>query len=1149
MFPKVACSSQPWALGRNPFGIRLGEAVAKILNLLCRRIAIGGAPHHGGTVRVVGGLQPSRSAAFAPLHLWHSSRVPTSGDALFVRASKRRERRAPWVAAPPLCAFAPLRLCVKPVVGILILLFATLAHAQDSQFFFDPNGNLLVQTAEVVAPPQILAHPQNRIVGPGESATFSIVAANTRLLTYQWRFNGTNISGATNDAVVRLNVSTNHEGEYRVVLSNPFGSVTSAPALLTIDSDADGVPDSWELAHFVSLTNSATADFDGDGSSNLQEFLDGTNPTNSTSVLFHLTVIHDGGSVAIQPNQSSYTNGQSVTLTATAVPGGEPFHAWLGDIVTRTNPVTLVMTNNKTVFARFTPIVFQWANQGSGDWETAANWIPNLAPGLDDIVLIRIRTTVTLNSFADCREVTLGGDGDPTLTGSGTLTVRENLFWNDGTMSGSGRTMVETNGNLYISRFTRLSSRTLENGGTVWLVGNGSVSLDSGAGITNRPGASFNALGAGALLSTLSASRFDNAGIFRKWDSTGTTTVGMSFNNSGSVEIQSGALVINGGFTNRGAVNLSPGTTIRLAAGGVSDGTLAAAATAVVEWTGGTFTLNPGTPLNGAGVYRLNGGNVMVAADLTVENLALLSLSSTLGGPGTITIASGMNWTAGTISGTGQMIIAPGATLNAAFPSQVNLARTLENGGTVNWTGAGTFGLSGAVITNRAGALFHAQNAAQFQVFSGANRIDNAGTFRKSASTGTTTVANGIGFNNSGAVEIQSGTLVFNGGFTNLGTVSLSPGTTHRLAGSGVSVGTFTAATTAVVEWTGGAFTLNPGAQLNGAGLYRLNGGSVVADSNLTVENLDLVSAFSTLSGAGAVTIASRLNWTAGLMIGSGKTIIQLGATLNLAVTNAVALNNRTLENAGTVLWTGPGLVQISSAVITNRAGGLFEAQNAARFEAFGLDRFDNAGTFRKSVSPGTTTVPSGVSFNNFGTVDIRSGILAANGGYVSAPNALLNCALGGTMAGTNYGQLKVAGAVTLNGALSVDLLPGFSPATNDTFTVLTAGTRSGAFASFSFPSNAVTMQLSNSLNSVIVRVTGIVVPDLVLLPPLLTSANVTLCWITSPNKTYRLEFTSDLGLTNWDAVPGEVITSGNQACVMDALTSSNRFYRVRVVP
>ena len=102
MFPKVACSSQPWALGRNPFGIRLGEAVAKILNLLCRRIAIGGAPHHGGTVRVVGGLQPSRSAAFAPLHLWHSSRVPTSGDALFVRASKRRERRAPWVAAPPL---------------------------------------------------------------------------------------------------------------------------------------------------------------------------------------------------------------------------------------------------------------------------------------------------------------------------------------------------------------------------------------------------------------------------------------------------------------------------------------------------------------------------------------------------------------------------------------------------------------------------------------------------------------------------------------------------------------------------------------------------------------------------------------------------------------------------------------------------------------------------------------------------------------------------------------------------------------------------------------------------------------------------------------------------------------------------------------
>ncbi len=84
------------------------------------------------------------------------------------------------------------------------------------------------------------------------------------------------------------------------------------------------------------------------------------------------------------------------------------------------------------------------------------------------------------------------------------------------------------------------------------------------------------------------------------------------------------------------------------------------------------------------------------------------------------------------------------------------------------------------------------------------------------------------------------------------------------------------------------------------------------------------------------------------------------------------------LENGGTVLWTGAGGFYLSNAVITNRAGALFQAANAASL-AFngGVSRFDNAGTFRKTAG-GTTTVNSGVAFNNYNTVDIRTGILAA---------------------------------------------------------------------------------------------------------------------------------------------------------------------------
>lgn len=50
------------------------------------------------------------------------------------------------------------------------------------------------------------------------------------------------------------------------------------------DIDGDGMPDDWELRYFTFLeTLSATTDFDGDGLLDSEEFIAGTNPTNSLS--------------------------------------------------------------------------------------------------------------------------------------------------------------------------------------------------------------------------------------------------------------------------------------------------------------------------------------------------------------------------------------------------------------------------------------------------------------------------------------------------------------------------------------------------------------------------------------------------------------------------------------------------------------------------------------------------------------------------------------------------------------------------------------------------------------------------------------------------------------------------------------------------
>jgi hypothetical protein len=75
------------------------------------------------------------------------------------------------------------------------------------------------------------------------------------------------------------------------------GLTNSSPASVTItvlppaDVNANGLPDYWEAAWNV---NDPNADEDGDGLSNLQEYLANTNPTNAASALRIFSINRDG---------------------------------------------------------------------------------------------------------------------------------------------------------------------------------------------------------------------------------------------------------------------------------------------------------------------------------------------------------------------------------------------------------------------------------------------------------------------------------------------------------------------------------------------------------------------------------------------------------------------------------------------------------------------------------------------------------------------------------------------------------------------------------------------------------------------------------------------------------------------------------------
>ena len=82
--------------------------------------------------------------------------------------------------------------------------------------------------------PVVTCPPANRTVLAGQSASFTVSATGAGL-TYQWLFNGTAISGATNAAYTRTNVQSAEVGFYSVRVANGAGqSVESLAAILEI---------------------------------------------------------------------------------------------------------------------------------------------------------------------------------------------------------------------------------------------------------------------------------------------------------------------------------------------------------------------------------------------------------------------------------------------------------------------------------------------------------------------------------------------------------------------------------------------------------------------------------------------------------------------------------------------------------------------------------------------------------------------------------------------------------------------------------------------------------------------------------------------------------------------------------------------------
>ena len=120
-------------------------------------------------------------------------------------------------------------------------------------------------------PPTIVTQPISKTPAEGTQVNLSVTATGIGSLTYQWQIDRQNIPGATSSTLFLSAVRPAANGKYRVIVGNPYGTTISTDATIAVvvtDSDGDGLSDYEEL---LLGTNPNKADSDGDGLSDFAE--------------------------------------------------------------------------------------------------------------------------------------------------------------------------------------------------------------------------------------------------------------------------------------------------------------------------------------------------------------------------------------------------------------------------------------------------------------------------------------------------------------------------------------------------------------------------------------------------------------------------------------------------------------------------------------------------------------------------------------------------------------------------------------------------------------------------------------------------------------------------------------------------------------
>lgn len=380
--------------------------------------------------------------------------------------------------------------------------------------------------------------------------------------------------------------------------------------------------------------------------------------------------------------------------------------------------------------ARATAI--EWAGPAGGLWNVASNWSPPQVPGTGDSASIPAgHSSVSIDTNVSLSGLSVGGGATLEISAGGLLTLAGDtqLY---GSLTNRG-TVSWQDGDIYVFNEPTLG----------W----------SGQ-LNNAAGALFDIACDRTLANNQGSPQFHNAGTLRKSAGTDGTDLNVFLDSTGTVEVQNGPLNLN--------------------AGGNLGGTFQAAAGAALYLVSGAFNMldtpffqGPGAVgshgnvvLTGAlgGVFGTYGGSLDPGSLLTVAAGATLNVANAITLYGSLTNAGNLNIT-----------------------SDMYLYGPLTNSGTLTWQ-SGELHVSenpeydwAGEVTNQANGTFDVRCDQAMTNDAGAPRFHNAGLLRKTLGTGSTEIQ--LGFDNTGTLQAQAGTVQCSGEVAQHSGTTLSGGT------------------------------------------------------------------------------------------------------------------------------------------------------------------------------------------------------------------------------------------------------------------------------------------------------------------------------------------------------------------------------------